>query len=113
MSRNKQGSKTGRRERHIARATALKERKRLTKQRAERYAHLPGQQPGYRSPLTVLLEGTGVYGVPPVPASTEPAVDHASLEAMTRDQLRKHAGSLGLRQDGRKDDLIARIEGSS
>lgn len=44
MPRGKQGLKSGRKERNIAFQHKLRARKRLRKQRAEQFAHLPGQQ---------------------------------------------------------------------
>ncbi len=44
MPRGKQGLKSGRKERNLAFQRNLKDRKRLRKQRAEQFAHLPGQQ---------------------------------------------------------------------
>lgn len=45
MSRASKPAKSGRRERHLARQSALKAAKRLRRERAAKFAHLPGQQP--------------------------------------------------------------------
>lgn len=49
MSRASKPAKTGRCERHLARQSALKAAKRLRRERAARFAHLPGQQPTHGS----------------------------------------------------------------
>lgn len=96
MSRNKQGTKAGRRERHIAAAGAQKERKRQRKARAARYAHLPGQQPRPVAPVA-------------------PAVNVGELRSMTVAVLRDMALARGLActTKTRKADLIAMIEAAS
>lgn len=92
MSRNKQGSKTGRRE-HLARQAALREAKKRRKARAARFAHLPGQQaenlPAFRSAR-----------------QTRP------LHGLTVTTLRKLAREAGceVRDRHRKAELIAMIE---
>lgn len=86
MSRDKQGSKTGRRERHLAREQKMRERKKLRKARAARFAHLPGQQ------LT-------------------PRVKTEMLEMLTVPKLRELATERGVAflSKDRKPDLIAKI----
>lgn len=97
MSRNKQGSKAGRRERHLAREAQMRERKHLRKARAARFAHLPGQQASH-----------GPDHVPLKPGRTSlPALDKMDM-ARLRD-LAKDAGC-EVRSRHRKADLIAMIQ---
>jgi hypothetical protein len=98
MSRNKQGSKAGRRERHLAHQAAMKDRKRVRKARAARFAHLPGQRPDHGSDRVSLNLGR------PLP--------RPALATMSVGYLRELAKVKGckVRSRHRKAELIAMIE---
>lgn len=98
MPRSKQGAKANRRERHLAYTAELKARKRLRKQRAAVFAHLPGQQPTIANEPTVVL-----------------AVNVGSLREMSVPVLRDMARGRGcdVRSRHRKAELVAMIEQAS
>lgn len=95
MPRSKQGAKANRRERHLAFTAELKARKRLRKQRAAKFAHLPGQQPPMRPVATK-------PGKAPAPALTDMNVSR--LREIARDR------GCDVRSRHRKADLIAMIQ---
>jgi hypothetical protein len=98
MSRNKQGSKTGRRERHLARQAELKARKKVAKARAARFAHLPGQR--------------ATHGIERVAPAKLPPLSAPALDNMSVGRLREIAKAKGceVRSRHRKAELIAMIE---
>jgi hypothetical protein len=115
MSREKQGSKAGRREKHLARVAALKARKRLRKARAARFAHLPGQQPTHGSdrvgrpvPRAVDIE---LRAIAMDTLAVLAAADATGLESLTvaKLQLRCAADGIEYRAKDRKADLIAKM----
>lgn len=98
MSRASKPAKTGRRERHLARQAAVKAAKKLRRERAARFARLPGQQP--------------THGADRVQPQGSPRVPRPSLNNMDVPRLRELARAAGckVRSRHRKADLIAMIE---
>lgn len=98
MPRSKQGAKATRRERHVAYTAELKARKRLRKQRAALFAHLPGQQPSIASQPAVAV-----------------AVNVGQLREMSVPALRELAVGRGcdVRSRHRKAELVAMIEAAA
>ncbi len=109
MSVKAEGSKAGRRGRHLARQAALKERKRIRKARAARFAHLPGQQPQRHVPPALDAE---LRSIAADTLAVHRQIADLALDNMPVARLRELATAAGceVRSRHRKADLIAMIQ---